>query len=271
MHVVRQFALLLWCASLVPAQTVSDPNALWSEFLAWYKAQPFELAPPAALIQKYGAHLRETGKPDVEVRERTAAITRLAQQHPEAIGAFFDKIYTGEPKLFAAKPNAFLARIAGGRKPGAALDVAMGEGRNSIYLAQHGWKVTGFDLSEQGLAVARQHARQAGVEIETVLTGNFDYGKERWDLIVLCYPAGAAPLEDAQFIKRLHEALRPGGAIVMESFLAPPGAPDAKGPANAWLKTFGDFRILEYQDRVDVPDWFLKPSRIGRLAAERDK
>ncbi len=271
MLVARRLVLILCCVPLMSAQTASDPEAFWKEFLAWYKAQPFELAAPSAVTQKYAAHLRVAGKTEAEVQARMAAIDQIAPGHPEAIGAFFDKIYGGEVKLFTPKPNAFLTQIVEGRKPGAALDVAMGEGRNSVYLAQHGWKVTGFDVSERGLAVAREHARQAGVEIETVLTDKFDYGSERWDLIVLCYPAGAAPLEDAQFIRRLHDALRPGGVVVLESFLAPPGIKGAKGPANAWPIMFADFRIIYYEDREDIPDWFLKPSRVGRLAAEREK
>lgn len=45
-----------------------------------------------------------------------------------------------------------------GLKPGAALDAAMGQGRNALYLAQVGWNVTGFDVSEVGTAAARARA-----------------------------------------------------------------------------------------------------------------
>jgi 2-polyprenyl-3-methyl-5-hydroxy-6-metoxy-1,4-benzoquinol methylase len=49
-----------------------------------------------------------------------------------------------------------------------ALDVAMGQGRNSIYLAKVGWRVTGFDVSGEGLAAAAKAAEQAGVKIDMV-------------------------------------------------------------------------------------------------------
>ena len=48
------------------------------------------------------------------------------------------------------KPSQFMLRIVGALKPGTALDVAMGQGRNSLYLAGKGWDVTGYDLSPKG-------------------------------------------------------------------------------------------------------------------------
>jgi len=45
---------------------------------------------------------------------------------------------------FNKQPNALLMDAIKNKKPGKALDVGMGQGRNSIYLAQQGWSVTGF-------------------------------------------------------------------------------------------------------------------------------
>jgi 2-polyprenyl-3-methyl-5-hydroxy-6-metoxy-1,4-benzoquinol methylase len=45
-------------------------------------------------------------------------------------------------------PNAFLIKVVEGRKPRTALDMAMGQGRNALMLAQRGWDVTGFDISD---------------------------------------------------------------------------------------------------------------------------
>jgi SAM-dependent methyltransferase len=47
--------------------------------------------------------------------------------------------------------------------PGRALDIGCGAGVNSIYLAQHGWAVTGVDLVPEALAAARRRAETAGV------------------------------------------------------------------------------------------------------------
>src|SRR5690242_20476040 len=58
-----------------------------------------------------------------------------------------------QPSRFLAENLAFIASLCRGRK---ALDIACGEGRNSVFLALHGFAVTGLDISEKGLEKARQ-------------------------------------------------------------------------------------------------------------------
>src|SRR3954465_9369703 len=56
--------------------------------------------------------------------------------------------------------NKFLAEAVKGRKPGTALDIGMGQGRNSLFLAALGWQVTGFDISEVGVKQAIAEAKK---------------------------------------------------------------------------------------------------------------
>lgn len=58
--------------------------------------------------------------------------------------------------------NKFLAEIIKGRKPGKALDIGTGEGRNALFLAAQGWEVTGFDISDVGIKLAREEAQKRG-------------------------------------------------------------------------------------------------------------
>ncbi len=58
--------------------------------------------------------------------------------------------------------NKFLAETVKGRKPGTALDIGMGQGRNSLFLAALGWQVTGFDISEVGVKQALAECRWCG-------------------------------------------------------------------------------------------------------------
>src|ERR1041384_1065349 len=85
-----------------------------------------------------------------------AADQPAAQDGPgvAAMAQRFNKLYAGPSSLFSATPNAFLARIVSGVKPGRALDVAMGQGRNSVFLATQGWEVTGYDIADTGLEAA---------------------------------------------------------------------------------------------------------------------
>src|SRR5262249_13648465 len=68
---------------------------------------------------------------------------------------------------FNPKPNAFLVEAVKQSKPGTALDVGMGQGRNALYLAKQGWEVTGVDISAVALAQAQEEARRQGVKLTT--------------------------------------------------------------------------------------------------------
>ena len=83
-----------------------------------------------------------------------------------------------EGNVFSRNPNAFLVDVTHTRKPGKALDVGMGQGRNSIYLARHGWDVTGFDASDEGVRVARAEAARLGIKLSARVStfAEFDFG-----------------------------------------------------------------------------------------------
>ena len=90
---------------------------------------------------------------------------------------------------FEHNPNKFLVETVENIKPGKALDVGMGEGRNAIFLAKKGWKVTGFDIADEALDSIQKRANQLNLKIKTVHASadDFKYGKNKWDLVVLCY------------------------------------------------------------------------------------
>lgn len=101
-----------------------------------------------------------------------------------------------------------------------ALDIACGLGRHGLYLAEHGWHVTGIDISPTAIELATQAAAQKGLTDRTTwLTANMvepseapDVGEERFDLIVVAYlHVPSEPL--GHLIKRLARALRPGGEL----------------------------------------------------------
>ena len=70
-------------------------------------------------------------------------------------------------------PNEILAETIKDLQPGRALDVAMGEGRNAIFLAEKGWEVTGFDIANEALDSIQKRANQLNLEIETVHASRF--------------------------------------------------------------------------------------------------
>lgn len=259
---LRIAALALAIASVAGAET---PSAAWSEFAAWYRGYSGSVMPPEVL-KAYTAELASHGRSPEQIKVTIGELMR-AMGTREALALHFDKVYTEHTDLFSNAPNGFLVRAIRGRKPGAALDIAMGQGRNSIYLAQQGWTVTGYDLSPQGLALARKAAERAGVRITTVESthNDFDFGRQRWDLIVMTYCF--ANMQDAAFLSRIRESLRPGGMVVLEQMNS---GGTGKGPANALLESFKGLRVLHYEDVVDTAEWSHQPARLGRLVVKKE-
>lgn len=92
---------------------------------------------------------------------------------------------------------------------GDALDLAGGSGRNAIWLAHRGLDVTVLDVSDVGLAVARERATEVGVAVETMVHDLDDGLPEgSWDLISVFHYLNR-PLFAA-----ITDALRPGGVLV---------------------------------------------------------
>ncbi len=184
-----------------------------------------------------------------------------------AVAQRFNKLYAEPSSLFSVSPNAFLARTVSGLKPGRALDVAMGQGRNSVFLAKQGWEVTGYDVADTGLEEARKSAENAGVRINAVHASHddFDFGREQWDLIVMTY--ALADMENTAFLRRVKDSLKPGGIVVVEQMNA---GGTGKGPANALFRSFQDLRVIHYEDVVDTAEWGLQKMRIGRIVAQKE-
>ena len=169
---------------------------------------------------------------------------------------------------FNPNPSAFLVDIVKGRKPGAALDVAMGQGRNAIYLASQGWHVTGFDISEEGLRVARETARGRKLSIDAINAKmeGWDFGAAKWDLVAFIYAA------DADVLKKAIPSVKPGGLVVVEGFhkdasrrAQAPGF--ATGEIAAIFKD--GFKVLRDDVVEDVTDWGGTRTKLVRFAAER--
>ncbi len=179
----------------------------------------------------------------------------------------WDRVYSDPVPIFNTAPNAFMAEVVRGLKPGRALDIGMGQGRNSVYLARLGWKVSGIDISERGMAIARKSAEAAGVAITTIRASmdDFDYGIAQWDLIVGTY-VGVSWREKAV------RALKPGGVVVVEAFSKSAQASGGAGfGPNEILRLFLDqsLRILRYEDVAGQPDWSREPGRVVRLFAQK--
>jgi len=142
-------------AALAWGRCAGDDDRVWRDYLAWFRQQSTTPADPVAA---YVEHLKRSGMGAAEAGERAKSVARLMRERrDEWQAAFFDKTYTSQTPRFNSRPNALLVETVSqlNRKPGRALDIHMGQGRNAVYLARQGWLVTGFDYSKEGIAAAQ--------------------------------------------------------------------------------------------------------------------
>ena len=156
---------------------------------------------------------------------------------------------------FRHEPNELLVAATQGHEPGGlALDIAMGQGRNALYLASQGWRVTGVDISAEGIRQAKAEAEKRHLDIEAVEadTAHYDYGVEKWDLVALIY-AGA----DLGDIERIKQAVKPGGRVVIEVFHKDGTAGTRSGgfATGELAQLFAGWGILRDEVTEDVADW----------------
>jgi len=124
--------------------------------------------------------------------------------------------YAGSELVWTAEPNRRFASEVEELEPGRALDVACGEGRNAVWLAERGWQTTGVDFSDVALAKAERLAESRSVEVEWVLADVLEYEPERgsFDLVAVLY----LQLQRDELAQVLHsavEALAPGGTLIV--------------------------------------------------------
>jgi SAM-dependent methyltransferase len=103
--------------------------------------------------------------------------------------SFWDRRYAEPQFVWTTEANRFLIEEADRMAPGRALDLACGEGRNAIWLAERGWKPTGVDFSEVGLEKARQLAEERHVSAEWIAADLLTYEPEprEFDLVIIFY------------------------------------------------------------------------------------
>ncbi len=135
---------------------------------------------------------------------------------------------------------------------GQALDIAMGEGRNSIYLAQLGFEVTGIDISDVGVKKARSLAEEKGIELKIVIADLDEYQFEgkSFDLVI-CFN-----FLDRNLFPKIREILSPGGLVIYETFSV--DFLKYSSFKKEWvlaygelLKEFQGYRILRYREVDD--------------------
>lgn len=189
----------------------------------------------------------------------------MSDANPSPADRWNDR-YGGQEFFYGTEPNSFLASAANHLTPGDALCLADGEGRNGVYLAGLGHRVTSVDMSEAGMAKAARLAADRGVALRTQVAdlADYDLGEQRWDLIVSIFAHTPPPVR-----QRVHaaavKALRPGGRLVLEAY-----TPDQLGrgtggpPAPELMMTLDGLRDELAGLTIETGQELVRPITEGR-------
>jgi tellurite methyltransferase len=151
------------------------------------------------------------------------------------------------------RPAQFLVENAGLLPKGRALDVAMGGGRNAIFLAKLGFEVDGVDGSHEAVRRAMEWAEESGVHLNVQvadLEADYHIDPGGYDVII-CFNYLQRSL-----IPRIKAGVRTGGMVVYETFIleqgrfGKPANPHYLLKHNELLDMFREFRCLRYREGI---------------------
>jgi len=205
-----------------------------------------ERAGPPRVLGSHGPRRRGTW----------SSLAKMTSNNP------WDERYGGSSFMYGTEPNDFLrAHVADLPSGGEVLCLSEGEGRNAVFLAMKGLRVTGVDSSSVGLEKAQRLAAERGVRIETVVADllGWDLGHVRWDAIVSIWAHLPAGLR-ATLHPRVARSLRPGGVLLLEHYHPKQIAFGTGGPPDPTMMV-----TLEELDGA-----FLGWERLHAFEGERD-
>jgi SAM-dependent methyltransferase len=179
----------------------------------------------------------------------------------------WDRRYSGPDLLWSATPNRFLVQEAEDLAPGRALDLACGEGRNALWLAERGWNVTAVDYSGAAIAKARDRAALEGADVDFVCADLLDYlpAEGAFDLVLVLYLQ--LPAEERRLVlARAEAALAPSGTFLLIGHDLTNVTDGVGGPSDPDV-LYTPEQIAEEVPSLDVE----KAERVLRDVADADR
>jgi 2-polyprenyl-3-methyl-5-hydroxy-6-metoxy-1,4-benzoquinol methylase len=130
--------------------------------------------------------------------------------------AQWNERYAAKDLVWGTDPNRFVAAELARLGPARALDLACGEGRNAIWLAKRGWRVTAVDYSGVAIERARRLAAEQQVDVEWIEADVTRYAAAAggYELILVAY-LHLPPEQRRAVLRHAAAALAPGGTLFM--------------------------------------------------------
>jgi len=183
-----------------------------------------------------------------------------------AAKAMWEERYGADNYAYGTEPNDFLKDNVALLPMGEVLCLAEGEGRNSVYLATTGRKVSSVDLTEAGVAKTLRLAAARGVVVDAMVgdLADFDLGVDRWDAIVSVF-AHMPSMVRVDLHRRVVEALRPGGVFLLEAY-----TPDQIGRGTGGPQSADMMMTMEGLRKELEPLRFVHAAELEREILEGD-
>jgi cyclopropane fatty-acyl-phospholipid synthase-like methyltransferase len=148
---------------------------------------------------------------------------------------FWDERYGKDEFAYGTAPNDFFKEWIDTQKRGTILFPCEGEGRNAVYAATKGWKVSAFDFSEKGKEKAELLANSLKVSINYEISDASYYKSEhKFDAIVLIFAHFPDGIRQ-NIHRRIASMLKAGGTLLIEAFNTKQIENESGGPKNLEL------------------------------------
>ena len=149
---------------------------------------------------------------------------------------------------FHAAPTPLVMEFAQHLRPGKALDLACGTGRDTLWLAARRWSTAAVDGSEIAIAALRSKAYALGLQVETRVADltkqEFSLGEANWDLILMCY------YFQRDLFPAVKKAVVPGGSVMAVVHIPRAGeqSTDTRAQPGELASFFEGWSIVRYYE-----------------------
>lgn len=169
---------------------------------------------------------------------------------------FWEARYADADRVWSGHVNDVLADVADGLTPGSALDLGCGEGGDAIWLAEHGWTVTGVDLSPTAIARGRAAAAAIGIDDDVHLEAAdlaTWHATHEHDLVCASFlQSWPVEIPRDEILRRAKGWVAPGGLLLVVAHAGAPSWADPEhGHAHAFRSPEEDLAALA----LDPRDW----------------
>jgi thioredoxin reductase/SAM-dependent methyltransferase len=190
---------------------------------------------------------------------------RAVTERAAARNAAWEERYAAEERYWSGRVNVTMAAVVAGLEPGTALDIGSGEGGDAVWLAGHGWRATGVDVSETAVRRATALAASRGVDVDFRTGDGAASVPGEFDLVLASFLHSWEP--DFPRIGMLRDAasrVAAGGRLLVVSHAAPP--PWAREvPAHAPVMRSPDEELVLLD--LDPDEWVVELAEVRRREA----